>query len=101
MGFKRITDHIDENGCNNQKHNLQDLTNKQNAEKARLSKRNTSGCKGVTWHKLYSKWQAYICHNGKDEFLGYFDKLEDAIAARKADEERYFTHGVGQSAGKA
>jgi hypothetical protein len=93
MGFKRVADHIDGNGLNNQKHNLQDLTHKQNIEKARLSKRNTSGHKGVGWYKRDSKWQALITHVGEQEHLGYFDKIENAIAARKAGEDKYFTYG--------
>jgi hypothetical protein len=92
MGFKRIADHIDENGLNNQRHNLQDLTTKQNGEKARLSKANTSGHKGVHWYKQTSKWQVQIVHNGKKKHLGYFNKLKDAIAARKDAERKYFTH---------
>jgi hypothetical protein len=94
LGFKHRADHIDGNGLNNQKSNLQDLTNKQkqNAEKQRLSKNNTSGHKGVCWFKRDSKWLARIRHNGKGTHLGLFDKLEDAIAARKDGERKYFTH---------
>jgi hypothetical protein len=91
MGFKHRADHIDGNGLNNQKHNLQDLTNKQNLEKQRIAKNNTSGHKGVSWFKQTSKWRAQIRHNGESEYLGLFDKLEDAIAARKDGERKYFT----------
>jgi hypothetical protein len=90
MGFKHWADHIDGNGLNNQRHNLQDLTNKQNQEKARRRKDNTSGHKGVSWNKQRSKWRAQIHNNGKQKNLGRFDKLEDAIAARKAGEKKYF-----------
>ena len=92
LGFKHQADHINRNGLDNQRHNLRDATTKQNNENAGLRSDNTSGYKGVSCHKDGSKWRARIFHNGKDKHLGLFDKLEDAVAARKAGEEKYFTH---------
>jgi len=56
---------------------------------AKLSKRNTSGHKGVGWAKREQKWRAYIAIKGKTIHLGYFDNKEDAIQARKKAEMKY------------
>ena len=45
-----------------------------------------SGHVGVSWHKRHQKWVAYITVNGKQKYLGVFDKIEDAIAARERAE---------------
>lgn len=51
---------------------------------------NTSGVRGVSFSKKRQKYVAYICFKGKLYNLGFFDKLEDAAAARKkAEEEMY------------
>ena len=47
---------------------------------------NTSGCKGV--YRNGNKWQAYINYAGKRQFLGKYDRKEDAIRARKSAETR-------------
>ena len=57
-----------------------------------LSKRNTSGHVGVTLDKNNKKWLARITLNYEDDNLGYFDKKEDAVAARKAAEVKYGFH---------
>jgi len=58
--------------------------------KSRKRKNNTSGIKGVSWSKRDRKWVAYISFQQKQIHLGCFDKLEDAAAARKEAEEKYF-----------
>lgn len=47
---------------------------------------NTSGCTGVYFVKQTKKWKAEIIRNKKYKSLGCFDKLEDAIKARKNEE---------------
>lgn len=51
---------------------------------------NKSGVVGVCWDKSRSKWQASIRFKGKKYNLGRFDKIQDAIDARKAAEEKFF-----------
>lgn len=41
---------------------------------------------GVSWNKASRKWNAYISADGKLKYLGSFDDLNDAIAARKKAE---------------
>lgn len=42
---------------------------------------NTSGAKGVSWHKVQQRWVARITANGKRYSLGYHDTVESAAAA--------------------
>lgn len=48
-----------------------------------------SGHVGVAWHKGHQKWIAYITVSGKQKYLGVFNDLEDAIAARKKAEGEF------------
>lgn len=91
-GLKHHVDHKDRDGLNNRRSNLRSATHKQNCENFGLRKDNISGCKGVSWDKQLSKWRARIKHNYKTIHLGVFEDLDDAIAARKKAERKYFTH---------
>lgn len=53
-------------------------------------KNNTSGVKGVRFNKHIGKWQAVINFQGKRIFLGYFNRFDDAVKARKLAEEEYY-----------
>jgi len=63
---------------------------------AKLSKNNTSGTKGVSWDNSRMKWIAHISINKKHVGLGRYEKLEDAIKARKAAEVKYWGMEVRQ-----
>lgn len=85
-------DHINRNRSDNRIANLRDVSHKQNGQNAGKYSHNTSGHTGVSWHKQSSKWRATIKHNQKKIHLGYFENLEDAVAARKAGELKYWGH---------
>lgn len=87
-----VVDHVDRNTFNTRKRNLRLTDHKGNGKNTKLSRRNKSGAKGVIWfpYKGYNKWKAYIRVNYKNINLGFFDTKEEAIAARKAAEEKYF-----------
>lgn len=51
---------------------------------------NTSGIKGVAFHKSTNKWIAYIFLKNKQIYLGLFTTIEEAANARKKAEEKYF-----------
>lgn len=51
---------------------------------------NTSGYKGVCWHKKANKWRAYIKFKGKQYHLGLYEDIELAVTARKEAEKRLF-----------
>jgi len=83
--MKIYIDHIDGNALNNQKVNLRICTARENSLNHSLNKNNTSGYKGVGWHKQFNKWRAYIDVNNKNRSLGLFDsKIEAAIAYNEA-----------------
>ena len=50
---------------------------------------NTSGYNGVHMNKKSGKWSAQITFKGKKYHLGSFEKLEEAVKARKRGEEMY------------
>lgn len=77
-------DHIDGNGLNNDIENLRAATRSQNLQNTGKKKNNTSGFKGVVWHKQAQKWQARTWHEGKSHYLGLFDTPEAAHEAYKA-----------------
>lgn len=87
---KLSIDHINRNRADNRISNLRDVSHKQNLQNTSKYSNNTSGHPGVSWNKRDSKWQAQIMHNYKHIYLGYFSILEEAIAARKAGELRYW-----------
>jgi hypothetical protein len=87
-GFE--TDHRNRNQLDNRRENLRFATSFQNKINRGMNKNNTSGVKGVSFNKDYSKWEASIGLNYKKILLGYFDSLELAIEARKLGEEKYY-----------
>lgn len=52
------------------------------------NKNNSSGCNGVS--RSGGKWRAYITLKREQKYLGTFDRLEDAVAARKEAEKRLY-----------
>lgn len=76
-----IVDHIDMNRLNNQKSNLRLCNRKQNAANSLIPRNNSSGYKGVYWHKTNKKWHAQIKVNYKTIFLGCFNTKEEAALA--------------------
>ena len=83
MGAKWL-DHENGNGLDNWRSNLRKCTHQQNQRNKRLPSHNTSGYRGVTWHKQAGKWVAQIIVDGKCISCGvYDDKKEAAIAYDK------------------
>jgi len=76
-----LVDHIDGNPYNNKSTNLRLASRHQNSCNRKKHSNNTSGLKGVSWHKAVKKWQAYISTENKRIFLGYFNSKEEAYAA--------------------
>jgi hypothetical protein len=88
-------DHIEHdpapaNRYDNRKCNLRVVTRSQNNMNRHIGKNNTSGVKGVCWHSRDNEWRAQIGYRGKNIHLGGFQNFEDAVAARKQAEEKYF-----------
>jgi hypothetical protein len=74
-------DHIDLDTSNDRWNNLRACTNTQNQANRGPRKTNTSGVKGVSWHKRIKMWQSSISKDYKKLHLGYFDDINDASAA--------------------
>lgn len=74
-------DHADGDPLNNRPENLREATRSQNRANTRAGRNNTSGVKGVHWHRRYQKWKAVVHVNGERRFLGHFDTLEAAATA--------------------
>lgn len=74
-------DHINGNGLDNRRENLRVTTMSQNLMNQRKSRANTSGFKGVSFHKQRQKWRACIKKDGKYMHLGLFNTPEAAYAA--------------------
>jgi hypothetical protein len=87
---KRCIDHVDNNRLNNDIKNLRWATYSENNMNRKISSKNKSGFKGISWHKKRNKWQSHITINGKQQNLGYFDNIEDAIHARVIKSEELF-----------
>lgn len=56
----------------------------------KATKRSLSGVRGVSYRAKKHKWEASICCQGKSYYLGSYNTLEEAVAARKAGEEKYY-----------
>lgn len=85
------TDHIDGDGLNNRRSNLREASRGENKRNQRRYQSNTSGFKGVSWHRGHEKWSAYIGLDGKLRHLGYFLSAEEA--ARVRDDAARGLHG--------
>jgi hypothetical protein len=81
MKFGEMIDHINGNGLDNRRCNLRAATKSENAQNQGLSSKNTSGYKGVTFHKKDKKWYARICLNKKSKYLGSFETAQSANLA--------------------
>ena len=86
----QMIDHINGDTLDNRKENLRFATYSQNLANSKIRKDNTSGYKGVRWHKRDKIWMAYIRYQNKHIHLGsYKDKKETALAYNEAA-KKYF-----------
>ena len=63
--------------------NLRSVEQSENFRNQPKNSKNTSGFNGVCWHKKTKKWMAYVRRDGKRIYLGVFENIEAAIAARQ------------------
>lgn len=89
FGDRRMVDHIDGDGLNNQRSNLRICNHSQNGRNQGRCASNTSGIKGVTRNK--GKWVAQISLMGKQIYIGCFDTPEEAGAAYREAARKF--HG--------
>jgi hypothetical protein len=87
---KACVDHINNIKHDNRLENLRYATHAENSRNARLSIKNTSGYKGVSYNKFRKLWRAHIRIDGVQICLGYFDTVEKAAEARIARANEVF-----------
>src|SRR6266705_1673766 len=75
-------DHEDHNGLNCTRKNMREVTRQQNQSNQRT--RVGRKFKGVTWHAQTQRWQARICVNYHQRYLGIFVSDVDAALAYDA-----------------
>jgi len=85
----KMIDHIDGNKQNNKIENLREATHTQNLQNRPKYKSNTSGYKGVSFHKKTKKWQASIRINNKQNYLGLFKTPLDAYEVYCKEAKKY------------
>jgi hypothetical protein len=90
-------DHIDGNSQNNKIENLRPATVLQNAYNRKNYVTNKTGVKGVNFNRQSCKYSARCQVNKKQNWLGFFETLEQASTAvqdfRKKHHGEYANHG--------
>jgi len=73
-------DHRNLNKLDNRRSNLRMCPRgaKDNGQNKPRQGNNTSGYRGVTWHRGCGKWQAVVKLNGRSRYLGLFDSAQEA-----------------------
>ena len=72
-------DHIDQDKLNNKVENLRECPYKgSNTINSKARSDNTSGFKGVTWHKTSKKWHSSVYYKGKRHYLGVYEDINEA-----------------------
>ncbi len=92
----KFTDHVNGDGLDNRRSNLRAATISQNGANRRIGSNNTSGVKGVTWHKRFKLWQASICVHGRLIHLGRFRDLKSAECIYKLAAFKFFGGFAGE-----
>jgi hypothetical protein len=94
---KLKVDHVNGNTLDNQKSNLRLASQKENIRNRNGTRiGNTSGYRGVWFHKINSKWIAEITVDNKKISLGSFSDKEDAARAFDKAAKLYFGEFCGK-----
>jgi hypothetical protein len=93
-GYKFVINHIDGNHINNNLHNLEIVTHRENTSTCFRKNKDTFSSKyiGVSWDKSRSKWMTRIQINGKTKHLGYFSLEIDASEAYQKELSKLIYH---------
>jgi hypothetical protein len=86
----KIVDHINKNKLDNRLCNLRYVTKSQNMMNCYRRLTNTTGYKGVHYHKRTNSYYVHLTLNYKHINIGYFKNLKDAACAYDKAAIKYF-----------
>lgn len=86
LSAEEIVDHINYDGLDNRRENLQILTSAENLRRRRMNYNNTSGARGVGQRKN-GNWFAQISYSDKRIVIGTYTKKEEAALVFDAVKE--------------
>jgi hypothetical protein len=78
-----VIDHANGDKTDNRAANLRSVSHAENTRNVPLTKANKSGIKGVSFVTREGKWRARIMVDYRDIHCGYWDTMEEAVAARQ------------------
>ena len=84
----RQIDHINRIRTDNRWCNIREATGSENQQNRGVQKNNTSGVRGVCPSSPPGKWCAFIKVARKSQYIGTYNTLDEAKAARLAAEEK-------------
>lgn len=85
-------DHINGDPLDNRMQNLRNCTRSQNLCNQKLSSRNKSGIKGVSWWSHGKAWRGKVTARGEVHHAGYFNSI--SAAANAVHDLRKSLHGA-------
>jgi len=80
-GDGKIVDHMNRNSLDNRRNNLRLVTHSANMYNSKMQTNNTSGYRGICWHKTQKKWNVQIRVHGTRKYCGCFTEITEAISA--------------------
>jgi hypothetical protein len=89
---KAQIDHKNQVRSDNRFENLREADNAQNNQRSKARADSKTGVLGVSWHKRAGKFVAQIRHRGQSRYLGLYDSMDAAVAARQDAEKQLHTH---------
>jgi hypothetical protein len=96
---KTCVDHINNNKLDNNISNLRWCTYQENNQNRSMRNDNSSGVKGISWHKRDRKWIASIQVDGIKIHIGNYNTIEEASIARVQRARQTFGQYVNASEG--
>jgi hypothetical protein len=89
-GDRRMVDHANHDTLDNRRSNLRPASNSENQRNREAGPTNTSGFKGVSWHKNDKKWHSRVMVQGKTVFFKGFLSREEAASAYDEEALKHF-----------